>query len=433
VIIGGGPAGATAGTLLADAGFSVLILEGARFPRFAVGEIIAPTALWRVWHRLGFSQEFLDEKFIRKWAGGWQAPDGTLFRFDQDVHPDDSRCRPFVYTVERALYDQLHLDNARHHGAEALEEAWVEEVVVNDDKRVVGVRFQHKGEMSEVSCQLVIDASGRENVLARKLGLRLDLVELKSFSIFAHYEGATRNEGRDEGDVRILFGENMWFWWAPLKQPKVSIGIVAHRDYFWEEYAGNPEAFYEKYVQVSPFIRDRIRNATRITGFRRVERGTGQATLQEYHYRAEKLVGDGWALVGDAGGFVDPIFSAGLYVAQTSAMWLADEVAKILGAGHHVTAERLKGYCERYTRDLLQVMGHIQTYATHYFDPRFVNFYLGLGSRSERIRRLYIDTFVAYDRAAIAQYSRLIDRHFKNFTTRHELPGTRAGACALSE
>lgn len=415
VIIGGGPAGATAATILADAKLSVLVIEGSKFPRFAVGEIIAPTGLWRVWHRLGISQETLDSLFIRKWAGGWQAPDGSVFRFDQDVHPDDSRCRPFVYTLERAVYDEFLLNLARRHGAKAIEEAWVEEIVTDPTGSAVGVRFSHAGETYEARCKWVIDASGRSNIVAKKLDLRLDLVELKSFSVFAHYEGAKRSEGQEEGDVRIIFSENMWFWWAPLKAPKASIGVVAHRDHYWKEHLElGPEVFFEKYVRTCPFIWDRIKDSRRISGFRPVNRGSGTSILDGYHSQATSLVGDGWALVGDAGGFIDPIFSAGLFVAQSSAMWLAEEIIAALEEGT-LSAERLKPYQDHYEQKFGQVMRHIQHYATYYFDPRVVNFYLGLGSRNPRIRKLYIDTFIGYDKAAIDEYTKLIDRYFSSF------------------
>ncbi|HYM61994.1 MAG TPA: tryptophan 7-halogenase, partial [Thermoanaerobaculia bacterium] len=217
IVIGGGPGGSTAASILAEGGRSVLVLEAAKFPRFAVGEIVAPTGLWRVWHRLGITQETLDDLFVRKWAGGWQAPDGTIFTFDQDVHPDDKRCRAFVYTFERAVYDDFLLRHASTTGAEVREEALVEDILQEQDGRVTGVRFRDAGGVHEVRSDLVIDASGRQNILGRRLKLRMDLVELKSFSVFAHYVDAVRNTGQTEGDVRIVFGENMWFWWAPLK------------------------------------------------------------------------------------------------------------------------------------------------------------------------------------------------------------------------
>lgn len=411
-VIGGGPAGATVSTILAKGGHSVLVLEAERFPRFAVGEIVAPTALWRVWHRLGISQETLDENFIRKFNGAWQAPDGTVFCFEQDVHPDDARCRAFVYTFERAKYDELLLNHARESGVTALEQARVEDLVI-EDGRVVGVRFSHNGESHEVRCRLLIDASGRANVLGRLLKLRMDLLYLKSFALFAHYEGVQRNEGNAEGDVRLVFDKDMWFWWAPLRAPKASIGVVANREVFYDEYLPDPEAFYERYVRTCPFIWDRIRDAKRITGFR-----TGKAaTFSDYHYFCREMVGDGWAMVGDAFGFVDPIFSAGLYVAQASAVWLADTILEGAAAGD-LSKQRLMAYEKRYDEDFRKVMGHIQAYATDYFRPEFVNFFLGIASRHPKIRKLYIDTFVAYDKDAITEYSSLIERYFDRLRSR---------------
>ena len=415
VVIGGGPGGSTSAAILAEGGHSVLVLEAAKFPRFAVGEIVAPTGLWRVWHRLGITQETLDSLFIRKWAGGWQSPDGVVFRFDQDVHPDDGRCRAFVYTFERAVYDDFLLQHARTKGVDAREEAFVQDLLQDETGRVTGVRFRDASGVHEVRSKVVIDASGRQNLVGKKLGIRMDLVELKSFSVFAHWEGGRRNEGQEEGDVRIVFGQDMWFWWAPLKAPKVSIGIVSNREKFYEEYLElGPEAYYEKYIPTCPFIWDRIKDgqAKRISNFKPIEKGTGQSTLVDYHYVCTQMYGDGWVLVGDAAGFVDPIFSAGLHVSQTSAMWLAEELLASWD-DHQAAYARYK---ERYDSEIATVMRHIQRYATDYFDPKFVNFYLNLGSRIPRIRKLYIDTFVAYDKNAVAQYTQLIDRYFKSRT-----------------
>jgi flavin-dependent dehydrogenase len=413
IVIGGGPGGSTAATILADAGKSVLVLEAAKFPRFAVGEIVAPTALWRPWHKLGITEEMLDAKFVRKWAGGWQAPDGTIFRFDQDVHQDDCRCRAFVYNIERAVYDDWLLDHARNHGVEALEQAIVEELLVDSTGRLNGVQFRRGDKVHEVRCTFLIDASGRANVIGRKLGLRMELEELKSFSVFAHYVGARRDEGQKEGEIRIIFSKDMWHWWAPLKGDKASIGVVANRATpFWDEYKADPEAYFDKYVQASPFVWDRIKDARRITGFKQVKVGTGQAALEGYHYKSTQLVGDGFALVGDAGGFIDPIFSAGLFVAQTTAMWLAEELLKAQAEGD-LSRQRLAVYEERYAAEIGEVMKFVQRYSTDYFNPDFVNFYLGLGANNPRVRQLYIGTFIAYDPKAIAEYKKLADRLLK--------------------
>lgn len=415
VVIGGGPAGSTVATLLADAGHSVLLLEAAKFPRFTVGEIIAPTALWRVWHRIGITREKLDELYIRKFNGAWEAPDGTVFQFEQDVHPEDSRCQAFVYSLERSTYDNMLLENARSHGVNALEEAFVQDVLLDESGKVTGVRYQRHGETHEVSCKLVIDGSGRANVLAKKLDLRMDLVELKSFSVFAHHKGAVRDEGDAEGNVRLIFAEDMWFWWAPLKGDKSSVGIVADRGRFYGEYLKDPAAYYDKYIKTCDFIWKRMGDAERITGFRPVKKGES-AVYTNYHYTTKEMLGEGWAMTGDSFGFIDPIFSAGLFVAQTSAMWLADEIIAAAKDGD-LSKDRLMPYKRRYDDEFRQVMKHIQAYATDYFRPEFVNFYLGLANRHPRIRQMYIDTFVAYDKAAIIEYSRIIEQYFEKLRT----------------
>lgn len=417
IVIGAGPAGSTYATLLAKKGYSVLVLEGSKFPRFAVGEIVAPTGIWRVWTELGLTQEQLDERFVRKWAGGWVAPSGEEFAFEQDVHPEDGACRPFVYSFERSLYDDFLLDHARNCGVTALEEAWVEDVLYDETGRMNGVRFTRHGQTFEVRTPLVVDASGRVNFLARKLGLRLEMHELKSFAVFAHWTGLRRNTGDAEGDVRLIFGKDMWFWWAPLKGDKVSVGVVGNREVYWDEYAKDPEAFYHKYIPTCPYLVERFkdRDAKCITGFRPIGKGTGGAHLNEYHAFSKQLVGNGWALIGDAGGFVDPIFSAGLHLVQSAGSKLAKRVIHAFEGGQELSEEYLKQYQDDYLDEFKVLMGHIQEFATYYFEPKFVNFFIRLGNSRERFRRLYVDTFVAYDPAAIAEYTNLLRTRFRAF------------------
>lgn len=409
VIVGGGPAGATLGALLAEGGRSVLILEAARFPRLTVGEIVAPTALWRVWHRLGIDQETLDRLFIRKWRGAWQSPSGVEFRFEQDVHPDDGRCRPFVYTMDRATYDLMLLDLAIEKGAAAAQEARITEVTKSEAGRVNGVRFQWRGEEHQVQCRMVLDASGRVNFLGRALGLRMDHEELKSFSVFGHFTDTNRASGDAEGDIRIVFYKDMWFWWAPLKAPKTSVGVVSNRDVYWKEYCEDPEAFFEKYLKTCDYIQARIGDGKRITQIKPVPGAHANAEFANYHFYCSRLTGDGWAIVGDAAGFIDPIFSAGLFVSQCAGMWLADQLLAV-PAGQDPTAEEIAPYEARYNSEFGANLDNIRWFATFYFDPKFVDFFLTYGNRSEENRKLYIDTFIAYDPAAIEEFGKLVER-----------------------
>ncbi|MFG0329021.1 MAG: NAD(P)/FAD-dependent oxidoreductase [Phycisphaerales bacterium] len=416
VVIGGGPAGATFSTVVAkEGGHSVLVLEGSKFPRFTVGEIIAPTAIWRVWNRLGLTKETLDDLFIRKWNGGWIAPSRECFSFDQDVFPGDHRCEAYVYSFERSIYDDFLLNYARDNGVTALEEAWVEDVLFDENGRMNGVRFTRHGVSHEVKCKMVVDASGRVNYLGKKLGLRQEIAKLKSFAVFAHWEGAQREEGKAEGDVRIIYGKDMWCWWAPLKGDRTSVGVVANRDIFWDEYCEiGSEAFYDKYVVKNWFVGERLENAKRVTNFKPAPKpGSEGADYAGYHYYSAELVGDGWAMVGDAGGFIDPIFSAGLHISQTAGEKLADVCLAGMKDGD-LSKERLqRDYEEWYIREFKEVLSHIQAFAELYFDERFVNLFVRLGNARERIRRMYIDTFIAFDKDAIIEYSKFLKTKFK--------------------
>ena len=427
VVIGGGPSGSTVATILAEHGHSVLVLEAARFPRFAVGELIAATSFWRVWNRLGITEEQLDAQFLRKYGGIFEAPSGQQFEFNQDVHPEDPTCRPYVYNLERAKYDVLLLDNARQRGASVLEEAFVDEVLQDERGRAIGVRYRHADKVHEAHCNVVIDGSGRANVLARKLDLRMELSEMKSFSAFAHFEGGLRVPGREEGHLRIIFQKNMWLWWAPLQRPKTSIGLVANKDIYWDEYSAGPEAFFEKYLATFDFCTPRLAGAKRITGFRPVTSGgTGATAAVGYHYAAKELVGEGWALVGDAGGFVDPVFAAGLFAAQSSAIWLADELHAASQEGDF-SCDRLKRYEQRFRDEFDPLLFHVKNFATEYFNPKWVDFFVSMGLRQPKIGQLYIDTFIANSKPSIEKYAKLMNRLTVSMQ-KHEDSGTEAEA-----
>ncbi len=413
IVIGGGPAGTVFSTLVAQEGHKVLVLEGSKFPRFAVGEIIAPTALWRVWHRMGITKKMLDSRFIKKWGAGWITPNGVQFDFHQDVFPEDPVCHAHVYQLDRSVYDNFLLNYARKNDVVALEEARVEELLYDDKGRMNGVTFKRHGKEFNVNCKLVIDASGRANFIPRKLGLRMELDELHSFSCFAHWKGCERDKGKHAGDVRLLFTENnLWYWWAPLKSPKASIGIVADKNVHWEEYSKDPEAFYDKWVSNHPYLQKRIKDAERITDFSAIKNklnknGGSAAVLTNFHARSSQAVGNGWALVGDSLGFVDPVFSAGLHVVHSAGLLLADAAIKGMKEGDLSEEFLQKEYYHRYQDDFEGVLFQIKQWAENYFNPRFVNAFVRWGNKYPRIRNIYIRAFIAFEKEAIQEFDSL--------------------------
>lgn len=430
IIIGGGPAGSTLGAILAEGGRSVLILEAARFPRVTVGEIVAPTALWRVWHKLGITQEQLDDMFVRKWRGGWQSASGVCFRFEQDVHPGDDRCRPFVYNLDRGPYDLFLLNLAESKGATVCQEAKLGDVSRDENGRVNGAAFAWEGQSYNVKSRMVLDASGRVNYMGKALGLRMEHVELKSFAVFGHYVDGARATGDAEGDIRIVFGKDMWHWWAPLKNNKTSIGVVANREVYWDEYVADPEAYFEKYVPKCEYIRERIGGAHRITEIKQLPGSYTTSNFANYHFYTKNLVGDGWAIVGDAAGFIDPIFSAGLYISQCSGQWLAEQILE-LPADHNPTAEELAPYEAKYYQMFGKNLDHIRWFSTYYFDPKFVDYFLTVGNRAEETRQLYIDTFIAYDPDAIERFGALVERFRALGARATQIVGVKKGTAAL--
>jgi len=415
VVIGGGPAGSSFANILAEYGHSVLVLEYAKFPRFIVGEIIAPTGIWHTWERLGLDRETLDPMFIQKWGGEFVASSGSSFRFDQDVFPEEERCEAFVYTLDRAVYDQFLLERARERGATALEEARVDDVLFDEETgRMNGVRFTHGGETHEVRCRLVVDASGRVNLLGRKLQLRQEIKKLTSFATFAHWENACREEGRKEGDFYIYFDQDRWIWWAPLKGNKVSVGVVANRDVHWDEYCEmGAEAFYEKYVFARKECRDKLENASRITDLKPapVKNSSGATQFDGYHYYTTQMCGDGWVTLGDASGFVDPIFSAGLNIVQTSGIKLADMVHEGLDADD-LSKERFLALEKWYVEEFRGILSHIHTFAELYFNHKFIDLFMKLGNTRDKFARLYVDVFIAWKPEAIREYGEFLRSRF---------------------
>lgn len=316
IVIGGGPAGSTAATILAQRGRSVLLLERDRFPRFQIGESMLPYSN-DIFRRIGVYDKLVAGGFFPKYGGAFVTADGkqsTVFRFNENLEPPYQRS----FQVERARFDQLLLEHSRESGADVREETPVSRVDLAGKGVVVETAA---GERHEA--KFVIDASGHGALLAHATGRRTAVDALKKIAFFSHYENVEHEPGIDKYNIVIAVLRNAWFWMIPLSEDKMSVGVVVERDHAMA--AGlTPEEMLERTIAATPYVAKRMRDAKRTTKV---------YTRKDFSYRVSQLTGENFALVGDAAGFLDPIFSTGVMIAITSASRVADAVVEKLESG----------------------------------------------------------------------------------------------------
>lgn len=322
IVIGGGPSGSATATLLAQRGYSVTLYEREHFPRFHIGESLIPYC-FPVIERLGMLEKMQSSHFTKKYGVQFVNESGRLsepFRFTQyDAHE-----RSQTWQVRRSEFDHMLLDNAREHGVTVHEGARVLDVLTVGD-RVVGVKVQLEGEAEkEVRSQVVVDASGQSSIVMDRMDLREWDPVLKKAAIWTYWKGAKREPGIDAGGTIVIQtqGKKGWFWYIPLHDDVVSVGVVAAYDYLFKNRSTKDiEKIYMEEVARCPGVQPRIADSVRTAEYR---------VQKEYSYRAKKVAGDGWVLVGDAFGFLDPLYSSGVMLALTSASLGADSIADAL-------------------------------------------------------------------------------------------------------
>jgi flavin-dependent dehydrogenase len=331
VVIGGGPAGSTASTLVAQRGYRVELFERERFPRFHIGESLIPETYW-VLRRLGMLPKMQQSRFVKKHSVQFVNADGKLsapfYFWDNKPH----ECSQ-TWQVVRSEFDQMMLQNAREHGVVAHEGVRVLDVLF-EGERAVGVRVRDEdGSERTVSARVVIDASGQVGMLQNRLRLRVWDPVLNKGAIWTYWRGAYRDAGRDEGATMVLQTTDRkgWFWYIPLHDDIVSVGVVAPFDHLFKGRGPYAET-YEEEVARCPAVRDRIGQAERVTG---------HFATKDYSYRATRVAGDGWVLVGDAWGFLDPLYSSGVLLALRSGEMAADAICD--GLEHGDTSEAQLG------------------------------------------------------------------------------------------
>jgi flavin-dependent dehydrogenase len=345
IVIGGGPAGSTAATLLAQQGFSVTLLERERFPRFQIGESLLPYNN-DLFDRLGVTDDIACGESVPKYGAYFVTGDGQVsagFRFDQRLTDPYRRS----FQVKRAEFDHLLLRNAARHGVDVREETPVTSVDVSDPEKVVV--------NGDLEARFVIDASGHHSIVGSKVGGKSDVESLKKIAFFAHYRNIPRAEGKDGGSTIIVVLRNAWFWLIPVTNELTSVGLVVDRDHY-VRCGLQPQELLEQTIAGSSWVAEKMKDAERVTQI---------YARKDFSFRMEKIAGPNFALVGDAAGFLDPIFSTGVFMAMKSADIASAAAATRLRTGS-MTA--LDHYQREFTHGLDKYLRFIE----HFYDREFL-------------------------------------------------------------
>ena len=367
-IIGGGPAGSTAATLLSKAGRRVIVLERDKFPRFHIGESLLPFSM-ETFTRLGI-QEKLRAGFVEKFGGEIAEAGGekaAKFYFKDGFGSRTDRS----YQVTRSKFDKMLLDHAAELGAEVREETMVENVDFDQDgatlflRRDAVLRVLGRAEArpsENIRALYVIDASGRNSVIGNKFKLKKSYQHLQKLSLFAHYEGLEREEGIDGTLTRMVRTLQSWFWIIPLENDRTSIGIVLEAADF-KGSGLSAEEFFERAIAEQPLVRNRIGAGRRVSQV---------YTAADFSYRSERLAGDRWLLAGDAAGFIDPVFSSGVFLAVLAGEQAADVLHEVLD--HPKRARRLFRHYERLVNRAMDV--YLRFVESWYGGKEFIEVFL---------------------------------------------------------
>lgn len=323
IVIGGGPGGAAAATLTAQRGHRVLLVERSPEPRFKIGESLMPATYWTL-ERMGALPKMKASHFPKKYSVQFYNKSGRAsapFYFAETDPHESSQ----TWQVLRSEFDDLLLETAAEQGVEVRRGAAVKEVLFDGD-RAVGARVDFGDGERDVAARVIVDATGQSALLSKKLGLRAHDPGLKKAAFFSHFEGALRDPGIDEGATLVLHTNDAsaWFWYIPLPDNRVSVGVVGGLDTLIAGRQGDPQKIFDEEVAKCPEIGRRIADACQVFPVQAV---------REFSYHSSRIAGDGWVLAGDAFGFLDPIYSSGVFLALKSGELAADSVHEALVSG----------------------------------------------------------------------------------------------------
>lgn len=387
VVAGGGPAGSVAASWLARSGYRVILLERDQFPRFHIGESLL-ASVNDVFDAIGAQELISGAGFPRKWGATFVSSDGRVERYaDFGVAPEVRA--PQTWQVPRATFDTLLLRHAAASNADVREQHRIHDVVFDDSGVTVsGQNVAKAGEPYSLRARAIVDASGRGGLLARKFDLRIMEPRLASVAVFSHYSGVPRRSGRRAGDITIVAREDLgWFWLIPISDELMSVGVVLPRRPGHALHGIEPGELLERTIADTPVVAELLATARREWPVR-IEK--------DFSFASRTYAGDRWVLAGDAGAFLDPVFSTGVAVALESGLEAAQAVAAGLSTGD-LSARQFR----RYTRRQRQRYRAFRRFVLGFYTPEFRDLFFAKDP-PHRMFRALATVFAGYWRPSLS-------------------------------
>ena len=318
IVIGGGPAGSTIASILSREGRSVVLFEKERFPRHHIGESLM-TDTYFTFERMGLLEKLKSSPFVRKFSVQFANPAGKEsrpFYFFEALHHESA----VTWQVTRAQFDLMLIEHAADQGADVYQETQIKRVLF-DGERAHGVEALMKdGSVVEFNAPVVVDATGQSAMLSNKFGWRVRDPKLKKAVLYSYFKGAHREPDLNGGATLVLRtpkGSNGWFWYIPLENDITSVGVVADPEYLVKGRGQDLAKIFHEEIEKVESCRRRVGNATRVDKI---------YSILDYSYRSTNCSGDGFVIIGDAYGFLDPIYSSGVLLALKMAELAADRI-----------------------------------------------------------------------------------------------------------
>jgi flavin-dependent dehydrogenase len=318
IVIGGGPAGSTIASILSREGRKVVLFEKERFPRHHIGESLM-TDTYFTFERMGLLEKLKASPFVRKYSVQFANPAGKEsrpFYFFEANHHESA----VTWQVTRAQFDLMLIEHAADLGASVHQETQIKRVLFDGD-RAYGVEALMKdGSLQRFEAPVVVDATGQTAMLSNKFGWRVRDPKLKKAVLYSYFKGAHREPDLNGGATLVLRtpkGSNGWFWYIPLENDITSVGVVADPEYLVQGRGQDLAKIFHEEIDKVESCRRRVAGATRVDKI---------YSILDYSYRSTNCAGDGFILIGDAYGFLDPIYSSGVLLALKMAELAADSI-----------------------------------------------------------------------------------------------------------